>query len=122
MQEVKVGQIWRHCRGGGKVEILHIGEHEVAAFRCGVFMTETKWKFEKGIYTLVKDAEQPLSDLEIVQKALRTVGENGGTMLFQDDGSCRITRFPAEGYDSAILFFDDSKSLLTWAKQTTGGL
>lgn len=61
-----------------------------------------------------------LSDLEIMQKALKSIGKNGGTLVFQDDGSSLIYEYPRMNDPMAIGFADHS-DLLTWAKQTIGG-
>jgi len=66
-----------------------------------------------------RSTRDSLSDLEIVQKALKTVGNYGGTLVLQDDGSCLIYEYPNMD-DPHALGFAEHQDLLAWAKQTIG--
>lgn len=63
-------------------------------------------------------SDSPLSDLEIVQKALY---DSSASMNFYSDGSSSVYVDDDEGFAGVKEYdFNDTESLLTWAKQTIG--
>lgn len=114
MQEVKVGQVWRHSRTKGEWRVIFVGQYDATiADQEGAF-SDSLWKFRDGIYSFVSDAPVELSDLEIVQKALEV---SDVYLRLNPSGSANYT---TNDYKEIDVYLADKNELLTWAKQTIG--
>lgn len=109
--EVKVGQVWRNIHTERDLKVIFVGRYDATLADEEGTLSDALWKFEKGIYAIVSDS--PLSDLEIVRKALDksfsrlSIGCGGGWLAEKN-----IDTVTGKGYDI--------ESLLAWAKQTIG--
>lgn len=106
--EIKVGQVWRHVHTKKDWKVIFVGRYAATLSDAEGTFTDSLWKFDEGIYSLVSDS--PLSDLEIVQKAVEC---SGGYLWLDSEGCWQI-----EG--NANIIGGGISSLLTWAKQTIG--
>lgn len=112
--EVKVGQVWKN-KAGDAFEIIGVSKDHFAWKMDDGEIGCTPIKFWSAIQEPVLVSDSPLSELEIVQKALE---QEHCFVEITGDGAWHL--FERISNESIGIVGDTVLGLLTWAKQTIG--